>query len=67
MRKMKKEERDEFNMAVQNAYDEVLMATEGRGISYGECAYIEGLSEHDARALLEECYEKLNELEQKGK
>lgn len=61
---MTKQEREEFNMAVQNAYDEVLMATEGRGISYGECAYIEGLSEDDANALLEECYEKLNEIEE---
>lgn len=61
---MTKQEREEFNMAVQNAYDEVLMATEGRGISYGECAYIEGLSEDEARALLEECYEKLNEIEE---
>lgn len=64
---MTKQEREEFNMAIQNAYDEVLMATEGHGISYGECAYIEGLSEGEAHALLEECYEKLNELEQKGK
>lgn len=61
---MTKQEREEFNMAVQNAYDEVLMATEGRGISYGECAYIEGLSEGEARALLEECYEKLNKIEE---
>lgn len=61
---MTKQEREEFNMAIQNAYDEVLMATEGRGISYGECAYIEGLSESKARALLEECYEKLNKIEE---
>jgi hypothetical protein len=60
---MNKEERAEFNMAVENAYDEVLMAEEKRGISYGECAYIEGLSDEEARELLEECYEKLNELE----
>lgn len=61
---MSEEEREEFNMAVENAYDEVLQATEGRGISYGECAYIEGLSEEDARQLLEECYEKLNKIEE---
>lgn len=60
---MTTEERDEFNMAVQNAYDEVLMAEENRGISYGECAYIEGLSDKEAQELLEECYQRLNELE----
>ena len=59
---MTKEERAEFNMAVENAYDEVLQAQEGRGISWGEVAYIEGLSLKDARALLEECYTELEKL-----
>lgn len=63
---MNKKEREEFNMAVENAYDELLQAQERRGISYGECAYIEGLSEEDARQLLEECYEELNKIEEKA-
>lgn len=58
---MTKQEREEFNMAVVNAYDEYLQATEKRGVSYGELAYIEGLSDKEAEDLLEECYKELGD------
>lgn len=61
---MSKEEREELNMAVVNAYDEYLQATEQRGASYGECAYIEGLSDKEASDMLEECYKELNKIEE---
>ena len=31
---MTKEQREDFNMAIENAYDDLLTKTEGRGISY---------------------------------
>ena len=58
---MTKQEREEFNMAVVNAYDEYLQATEKRGVSYGELAYIENLSDKEAEDLLEECYKELGD------
>lgn len=61
---MTKEQREEFNMTLVNAYDELLTKTEGRGISYGECAYIDNLKESEAQEFLEECYNKLNELKE---
>lgn len=61
---MTKQERVEFNMAVVNAYDEYLQATEKRGVSYGELAYIEGLSDKQAHDMLEECYQELNKIEE---
>jgi len=61
---MTKEQREDFNMAIEDAYDDLLMKTEGRGISYGECTYIANLKESEAQELLEECYNKLNELEE---
>lgn len=60
---MKKAERAEFNMVVENTYDELMMKTEGRGISWGEVAYIEGLSLKDARALLAECETELEKVD----
>ena len=45
---------DEFNQEVQRLYDEYLMKTEKRGISYGEIAYIEGLSKKELNKLYEE-------------
>lgn len=58
---MTKQEREEFNMAVVNAYDELLQKTEKRGVSYGELAYIESLSDKEAKDLLEECYKELGD------
>ena len=52
---MTKQEREEFIMAVETAYDEYLQKTENRGMSWGEAAYIENLSIKEARKLLEEC------------
>lgn len=56
-------EREDLNMAVVDAYDEYLQATEKRSVSYGELAYIEGLSDKQARDMLEECYQELNKIE----
>lgn len=61
---MTQQEREEFNMAVVNAYDELLQKTEKRGVSYGELAYIEGLSDKQAHDMLEECYQELNKIEE---
>ena len=57
-------EREELNTAVVNAYDEYLQATEKRGVSYGELAYIENLSDKETRNMLEECYQELNKIEE---
>lgn len=57
-------EREELNMAVVNAYDEYLQATEKRGVSYGELAHIESLSDKEAHDMLEECYQELNKIEE---
>lgn len=51
---------DEFREEVIERYDEYLMATEGRGISYGEIAYIEGLGKKELNALYEEACEELD-------
>lgn len=60
-------EREELNIAIENAYDEYLQATEQRGVSYGECAYIESLSDKEAHNMLEECYQELNKIEENKK
>lgn len=53
---------EEYKQEVQRVYDEYLMATEGRGVSYGEIAYIEGLNKKE----LDDLYnEALSELEKK--
>lgn len=62
---MSREEREELNVAIVNAYDELLQATEKRGASWGEVAYIENLDDKQAHELLEECYTELNKLEEK--
>jgi hypothetical protein len=38
------EEKEEYLREVVNKYDEYLMKTENRGISYGELAYLQDLS-----------------------
>ena len=38
---MKKQERQEYNMYVENMYDLLVRIQENRGISYGELAYVE--------------------------
>lgn len=39
-----KEELNEYLLEVQSKYDEYLMKTENRGISYGELAYLQSLT-----------------------
>ena len=46
---------EEFRLEVQRVYDEYLYKTEKRGISYGEIAHIESLSERE----LQEFYDEL--------
>lgn len=53
-------ELDELKMETQSRYDDYLMATENRGASYGELAYIQGLSRKE---LDEFCEELENEIE----
>ena len=53
------EQLEEYKIEVQRAYDEYLYNTEGRGISYGEIAYIEGLNEQE----LNDLYNEINEQE----
>ena len=38
------EEKEEYLREVVNKYDEYLMKTENRGISYGELAYLQSLT-----------------------
>lgn len=45
---------NEYVLWVQSKYDEYLMKTEKRGISYGELAYIQNLSEKELQDLEEE-------------
>lgn len=60
---MSKEEREEFVIEVQRVYDEYLMKSEGRGMSWGECAYIENLNEEELKALYEEAEKELKKYE----
>ena len=45
---------EEYRLYIQNKYDEYLMKTENRGMSYGELAYIQNLSEEELKELEEE-------------
>lgn len=51
---MNEEQLDEYKIEVQRAYDEYLYKTEGRGASYGEIAYIDGLDEQELDDLYKE-------------
>ena len=42
---------DEYILEIENKYDNYLMQTEQRGISYGELAYIQSLSESELHEL----------------
>ena len=50
---------EEFRLEVERLYDEYLEETEGRGMSYGELAYIEGLNKKELNALYEELIERV--------
>ena len=56
---MNKEQLEELQIETQSRYDNYLYETEGRGISYGEVAYIQGLNEKE----LNEFNEELDEAE----
>ena len=53
------ENREDFIMEVQKNYDEYLMKTENRGISYGEVAYIQGLNDKELEDLNNEAIKEL--------
>ena len=52
---------EEYRLYIQNKYDEYLMKTENRGMSYGELAYIQNLSEEELKELEEELDKELME------
>ena len=52
---------NEYILHIQNKYDEYLMRTENRGMSYGELHYIQNLSEEELQELEEELEENLRE------
>lgn len=47
-------ELDELKMETQSRYDDYLMATEKRGISYGEIAHIQGLEREELEDFCDE-------------
>lgn len=49
--------REEFVEEVIDRYDELLMEEQGRGISYGEIAYIDSLDKEELNKLYEEICE----------
>lgn len=51
---------EELVLDTQSLFDEYLMMTEGRGISWGEVAHIENLPLEKLEALNEELLEELN-------
>ena len=51
---MKKQERQEYNMMVENKYDLLVRLQEDRGISLGEIAYVEDCNLKDLKGLEEE-------------
>ncbi len=59
---MSKEELEEYRLYVQSRYDEYIQATEKRGASWGEVAYIEGLSEKELDDMCAELDDKLKQL-----
>lgn len=52
----------ELRLEAQARYDDYLMATENRGISYGEVDYIDSLGKHD----LEDFISEIDRAERKG-
>ena len=59
---MSKEELEEYRLYVQSRYDEYIQATEKRGASWGEVAYIEGLNEKELDDMCAELDEELKKL-----
>ena len=52
---------EEYRQEVIRKYDEYLMKTEKRGISYGEIAYIEGLKKKELEEMEKELDKELYE------
>lgn len=65
MGRMTKEEVEEYRMYVETKYDEYLMETEGRGMSWGEVAHINSLKVKDLRGLEREIDEEMEKIEKK--
>ena len=63
---MNDEELNEYRLHVQSRYDEWLQATENRGASYGEVAYIDGLNEKELDDMCEELDTELEKLATEG-
>ena len=51
----------DFKNFVHDQYDYYLNKTEGRGISYGEIAYIQGLNSKELKALYNELEENIDD------
>lgn len=54
---------NEYRLEVENMFDEWLMKTENRNISYGEMAHIQSLSEKELTELVMELQYELYEKE----
>jgi DNA polymerase I-like protein with 3'-5' exonuclease and polymerase domains len=61
--KQEKEELNEHLIEIESKYDEYLMKTENRGMSYGELAYLQNLSKEELEEFERALYEKLEELD----
>lgn len=59
---MKKQERQEYIMYLENLYDTLMNIKEERNISYGEIAYIESLNKKGLKDLEEEIQEELERI-----
>lgn len=56
---------NEYMLHIQSKYDEYLMKTENRGISYGELAYLQNLTEKELEELEIELDEELSKGDEK--
>lgn len=56
---LNKNYKEEYLLYIQNLYDEYLMKTEKRRISYGELAYIQNLSMKELKKMEEELIKDL--------
>ena len=56
---MNNEELEEKRQYIISLYDELLMKTENRGVSYGELAYINNLTQDELEEIEKEILEEL--------
>ena len=59
---MKKQEKQEYIMHIENLYDTIVRIQEDRNISYGELYHIENLKLKELRELENELYEELERI-----